>query len=363
MGILRFARLTFAMLVFVAFLTAAECLILWRMGIVYTPGSQVRVATVDDFQTFAGGQWGASRLKIRRERGVHGIEFEILIHDLRRPRHATSLNLGRLAPTDLAVTPQGDSIAFICGRSQSIYLCNGIDAGKPPRRLTDPSDGSFNCIAFSPDGQFFAAGQRDWIWLWRMPAGQRLRRWRHGMQESCLRVSFSADAQKLLSAGGSTSRLWEAPTGELRKSYSITNYGSSTHVVFCPTGERLAYTTYNFPLRTGGVCVLDTATGRLLWRAEAAHVPDQGVAFSADGAFLACLRGAGQRRDVVIRGAQTGEVQHVLATGDRGIKGLAFGPEGKVFYWDDRGNIKAHDLETGRLAWQFAALDYLRREF
>jgi WD40 repeat protein len=286
-----------------------------------------------------------------------------MIHDLHRPAHATSLNLEQFAPRGLAVSPKGDYIAFVGGPSQSLYLCNSARAGQPPRRLADSLDRGFVHVAFSPDGRLLAAADGNWVFLWRMPAGHLLRRSRHDLQERCSWVGFSADSRMFLSAGARTSRLWDVPTGELRKSYSISSDGGSVNIAFCPSGGRIAYTTNVIGVPIGELRVLDVATGKLLWRAEAALAPDKGVAFSADGALLASLRRAGASREVVIRDAQTGEVKNVLATGGQGIiKGVTIGPDGNVFYWDESGNIKSHDVGTGRLIWQFAALDELRRE-
>jgi WD40 repeat protein len=354
---IRFAGLAFVMLAFVAFLAVAECAVLRALGYTYTPKSHVRAAAINDFQPFAAEPWGASRISYRREHGSHALVSDILVHDLRRPGHGTSLNVSRLAPMRVAASPNGDWLAFVCGRSHSVYLYSRVNEGRA-RRLMQPSNTCFFAVAFSPDGRLVAAAGLDSVCLWHAPTGEFCRQVRHEGPTPYRWIGFSGDSRTLLSASHDGSHLWDVSTGELRKSFSLASDANAVNLALSPSGNQIAYTTMGLGYDPGEVHVMDVETGAFLWRAEAASAPDLGIAFSADGVLLAAVRRAGQRREIVIREAQSGAVRAVIEARDQTMAGLAFGSENILYSWDRGGIVNAHEVNTGRLTWRFSALDW-----
>jgi WD40 repeat protein len=66
------------------------------------------------------------------------------------------------------------------------------------------------CLAFSPDGRRLAAAQEAAITLWNATSGQELLSLRDHARD-LIRLAFSADGQRLLSAGGDgVVKVWDA---------------------------------------------------------------------------------------------------------------------------------------------------------
>src|SRR5205823_2011529 len=122
-----------------------------------------------------------------------------------------------------------------------------------------------------------------------------------------------------------TLRLWNARTGELKR--SVGEFGS---VLYYPDGKTIAVQAGVQPPQ-----LLDWGTGTVLqtWKQSGLPVRDDGaasrrrpVALSADGKLLACP-GAG--KVIQLLDARTGEKQRELAGHDTPITAATFSPDGK----------------------------------
>jgi WD40 repeat protein len=353
---LRLAVLTVAMFALVAVLAAIEWVLLRKMGFTYVAQSEIHAASVHEFRLSTSGDAGASRVRFRREQFSQPAYSDILLHDLRRPGEAMRLELSRFELLSLAVSPAGDSLAFACGRSRSIHVCNWRGEDHSPRELPHSPKSCLLDLAWSPDGRYLAAVGSDLVCLWRMPAGEYWRELRHDAGDTLFWVGFSGDSQVLLSAGGGASQLWDVQTGRRLKKLSTANDAAAGTVALSRSGKLMAHT--SAPLGARELCVLDIHSGERLWRAEVAGSPEQGVAFSADDALLAAVRKVGERLTIVLFDAQTGAVRGAIERPGQGLAGLAFAPQGKLYSWDRGGTILGHDVHSGRLVWRFSAWEW-----
>jgi RNA polymerase sigma factor (sigma-70 family) len=168
-------------------------------------------------------------------------------------------------------------------------------------------DGEVYPLAYSPEGQVLAAGDRHGqLRLFDGQTGEVKHVWEP--HEGAVRgIAFAPDGQTLVSVGqDKTVKLWDVPTGKPRRTLQG-NKGSVAAVAFSPDGNLLA---------TGGTVKEDgkSIAEVILWDTKTWEVkqtlPDQTVvvstlAFSPDGKTLAI--GSGRSQDD--GGKATGEIK------------------------------------------------------
>ena len=204
-----------------------------------------------------------------------------------------------------------------------------VDASKPKEleplaRLT-----AFNSwvtsVAFSPDGQWLAAGAKDAVQLIDVETKSIVREvvTKSGQVRA---VAFSPDGKVLATGSYQNVSLWIAATGELVKAIKG-HRAYVTSLAFSPDGKRLATACEDEIAR---VWKLDGDEVPLLFKEH--KLPVTGIAWSPDGKRLATSAGDDTRPtkggEVKVWDASTGEVQQTFELHKKGATGVAFSPDG-----------------------------------
>jgi WD40 repeat protein len=140
---------------------------------------------------------------------------------------------------------------------------------------------SVSVFAFSPNGRWFAAIERDTaVRVWDTATWREVRTL-PPVARSSGRLSFSPDSRRLACAAGESLKLWDVPTGKLLHEFAG-HWGLVHAVSFSPDGRRLA---------SGGsdrtVKVWDTKNGHEVLTLKDHTDVVYSVAFSPDGRWLA----------------------------------------------------------------------------
>ena len=146
---------------------------------------------------------------------------------------------------------------------------------------------SVNTVAFSPDGSILVSGNDDGtVQVWNAVTWQpeKLIDASTSILSSVAFVTFSPDGGTLASGirrGGSTIRLWDAATGQLKR--TLNHWSSVRSVAFSPDGSTLASGGPN----SAEIRLWDVVTGQLITTLEGHSGVINSVMFSPDGSALA----------------------------------------------------------------------------
>ncbi len=190
------------------------------------------VAFSPDGQSLVSGNW-------------HG---SIKVWNLQTPEVKSNLPSTGGTIMSLAVNPLQPFFATTCGTIE-LWDINTLEP------LGDKcSNRGFHSVAFSADGQIFAAGGGDHtISLWNLDTGERLHKL-EGNPEEVHSLAFSPDGQFLASSGlDNDIHLWDLATGERFHTLK----GHSDHVnevAISPDGQTLISGSCDRTIKVWGIC-------------------------------------------------------------------------------------------------------------
>ena len=272
----------------------------------------------------------------------------------------------------VAFAPDGRTLVGVCDDNRLMAW----EPAKGELRRTWPGYGRpstrFLSASFSPDGRTLAIAGRFMagtdpvfdFWLVNASTGEPV--WGHmGRRELGFRsATFSPDGESLATPGSSSVRIWDARTGEVRRTIRVDRDVTPQHLAYSPDGTILAGAGWFMLDRRmiGQVILWDPRTGAVL-RTLDAPGRCSAVAFSPDGKTLA----AGGRGPVKEYTTKDGGEGHLLvsetrlwdvATGERlwtsegdldSVTSLAFAPDGKSLVRCDDETVAVIDASTGKV--------------
>jgi WD40 repeat protein len=340
------------MLLAVATLVVVEVVVLWRVGVTYTPKSQVNDIGIFNFAFASNGRWGLSRLFYRRSELEQSCGWELLLHDMQPPNTTRCLDLSHLHPMLMSASARGDHLA-IASMNGVIRSWDELEASTLPRVIVDARADVLTALAHSPDGEWLFGASDTAIYGWRTKNGELIHKLEH--QGGRCSLSFSNDSTKLMFVGWDNRlRLFDIPRGELVEDRTLDGtpiFAAS----LAPNGERFA------TVATGGtVRLYNLKQASELWQTKVGAAAP--IAFSQDGARVAIVNQLSHREFAIeIRQADTGRLAQQLSGHQQLVTGLAFAPDDTLISWDFDGNIRRWSPALQASIWDFSAQDWVRR--
>jgi WD40 repeat protein len=220
----------------------------------------------------------------------------------------------------LSFSPDGALLAASAGDREAggaIIVWNTRDWSEVLRR---PEESAPTCVAFSPDGARLLAGtQRGGVLIVDVRVGRVGLRWESG-QQAVNGATWTPDGEQVLTAGSDgTIKVWDAATGELRRTLDTWAADEAAG----PKGG----------LGGGGE---PQRTQRLIWD----------VAVSPDGRYVVSGGWGDTTRVWSLSG---GEMLQSHAATDQSVQGVAVMPDGKHFVSSSQrdGTVYVRETEGG----------------
>jgi WD40 repeat protein len=271
--------------------------------------------------------------------GGEAMEFgEAWLWDIDKdePRPLGALKGGHEASliTAVAFSPRGELVAS-GGVDQNVVLWD--TAGRKVLKKLGHHDAPVWALAFSPDGKLLASGDRDgMITVWDVAAGKASRTWparegagkpsgRFDWSRSCRSLAFSPDGRFLADAGSEDGlvRIWEPSTGSLVR--PLQGHGQVVNgLAYSADGAFLVTAGGNL---NGSAKVWDAADGTLLQTFNCGEGL-MGVAISPTGSRVAVASG----NDIILWDRKTGTEMLRLRGHSNTVKALAFHPKKPVLF-------------------------------
>lgn len=193
-------------------------------------------------------------------------------------------------------------------------------------------------VAFAPSGAGLAVGGIDGtIQLLELPSRRLLATFPEPEKDAHI-VTFSHDGSTLFALGdGRVVRRWDVKTRQVEQPipWSDQKHGQpgpldfATAMACSPDGRTIAVASGGFEGKpskaVAAVRVLDARTGKLNWEHRSTGSWAYSVAFSPDGATVACCASAAMVFD-----SRNGELKKILKPASGFVVGVAFSPDGRI---------------------------------
>ncbi len=222
------------------------------------------------------------------------------------------------------------------GSSSSQATASPLPPGVKLLRTLAPKSG-VSSVAFDPQGETLASGDRDGVKLWEVRSGKLLRSLEPMGGVSC--VAFDPQGETLASGERDGVKLWEVRSGKLLRTLEGTEAIHS--IAFDPQGATLASIGDGWD----GVKLWEVHSGKLLRFLPVSNVFLNGVAFDPQGETLAI----GSEDGVKLCEVRSGKLLHALI-GDSVLSMISFAPQGGLLARGDfDGSVQLWETRGGRL--------------
>ncbi len=248
----------------------------------------------------------------------------------------------------LALSPDGKTLAVASWQSIRLWEAQ---TGTKGRVLADSAQKA--SLTFSHDGRTLAAGGYDGTFqLWDTASGEKLLKPLTGHEGSVLGLASSPDGQTLVTCcPEGVLRLWQTSTGKLirrwRTQASADGLCGPTSLAYSPDGKTLAAAGWDRAIR-----LWDAATGREIGQFAGRPGPrslQSYLQFSPDGKLLATRDADGAIRLWTSAGQEQRTLQERVPDPgrERGVRALAFSPDGRLLAGSLGQRIRVWDVTTG----------------
>jgi len=194
--------------------------------------------------------------------------------------HTAGVNTVAFSPNGRQIaTGSIDATARIWDRETGAFQCELGNSDLNPmftgyRRRIDS-------VAFSPDGNYFAAGANDSVYIWDTATGALVFLKRLNLYSHVTSVAFSPDGNYFAAGtGNGTVNIWNFQTGQLLSTSSY-RQNAISEIAFSGNSQCIAVGT-----RNGMIYVWDIAAGELVRRLKH-DCKVNTIAFSPDGKYCA----------------------------------------------------------------------------
>ena len=243
----------------------------------------------------------------------------------------------------LAVHPQGQQIAIVKHKfdaSRHQVSLWDLTTKRRQHKLIDFTKSDTTCIAYSPDGNYFAAGMNNTIRQWDAHTGQLVYE-NDQLENEVVCLAYSPDSSRLASGDSyrdSLIRQWNVRTGDLLLEFKISSRAAVDAIAYHPFENRLA--------SCSGTLVQewDSLTGQLIHE-YAGHVYRVTcVAYHPDGSRLVSMGSDKMVREWDLKTGVCLQIHKSKYVGSTNY--LAYSPEGLSLVFNDDFNIRECGLAS-----------------
>jgi WD40 repeat protein len=341
----------------------------WRHGqyldhVLYTPDGKLLITGSDDnwirvwdattgaqLRTIPGHGRGTTALALSRDGALlasSGADGAVRVHEVATGKVRHTFKTRHSGAVGLAFSPDGKLLGS-AGDDSRRRLWD-LATGKELHEYEfGGTYGTYQQVAFTPDGKYFLATGREDQWhtvMHEVATGKLVR----DFKGTGWHFALTPDGKTLISPhhdkGTSASGVgfWDVATGKLVRTLPFKEASYQPHLLLSPDGQRLALSDHD------GQRILDVATGKTLLKA-----PWGGLRmFSPDGKTLVTVEGWGvlRRWD-----AATGKEIDPLPAHTWHVTALAFAPDGAaVATGSDDATVRLWEPRTGKPLRQLVAV-------
>jgi WD40 repeat protein len=313
------------------------------VAVAFTPDGRTLLAASSDrsVRVFDAATWNETRAARGGDAQETEAPSEVAVFSAGAKMLATSNGDKTVQLRDLS-TDGAKDLSGAPGGGKDTGNASGGAQGKGGVRVFESYSTGVYATAFSPDGRWFATGNKDkTIRVWEIATGRKVRTLT-GHTGWVTSLAFSPDSRLLASASLSGAvKLWDNETG--REARTLNGHTESVNsVAFSPDGRTLATASGDSTVK-----LWDVSTGQNI-RTLYGHTAEvNAVAFNPDGKTIAS---GGADKTVKLWDAATGKLLRELKE-QREVFGLAFSPDGsKLAVAKKNGPWSVYDYDSGSLS-------------